>query len=282
MTGFHITVDQMFSQSHTKRVFRADHRLVSCYAWHYRNDPGFTLACEASLSKAERIRASALGAPGSRQAFIQRRAFKGWLLRTLGHGEWALHTPGAGWHKRSLPRGTQGQSVSVTSTDALAIMALANCERLGVDAEAPATDTDVRALAATLFTPEEHDSVQQASDNDARVLFHRLWRLKEAGLKYAGLGLAQDLNRFVFVGHGSGTLRVQSSSRTDQHVGMTTPAFFECRFMGLDLALALPATSGGAGRWQVARAIPQDPWRNGSTTNGRTASAGGRSPAPAG
>jgi len=282
MSGSPTTVDLAFSQLHAKQVFRADRQRVACYAWHYHNDPDFTLACEASLSKAERMRANALGAPGFRQAFIQRRAFKGWLLRTLGHGESVLHTSGAGWHRRSLQRDTQGQSVSVTSTDALAIVALANCERLGVDAEPPATDTDVRALAATLFTPEEHDSVQQASDNDARVLFHRLWRLKEAGLKYAGLGLAQDLNRFVFAGHGSGTLRVQSSSRPDQHVGMTTPAFFECRFMGLDLAVALPATSGGAGRWQVARAIPQDPWQNDSATSGRTASAGGRSPAPAG
>jgi len=282
MSGSSITVDRMFSQSHAKQVFRVDQRLVACYAWPYCDDADFTLACEASLSPAERIRANALGAPGSRPAFIQRRAFKGWLLRTLGHGESALHTPGAGWHRRSLQRDTQGQSVSVTSTDALAIVALANCERLGVDAEPPATDTDVRALAATLFTPEEHDSVQRASDNDARVLFHRLWRLKEAGLKYSGLGLAQDLNRFVFAGHGSGPLRVQSSSRLDQHISMTTPAFFECRFKGLDLALALPATSGGAGRWQVARAIPQDPWQNGSATSGRTASAKGRSPAPAG
>lgn len=282
MSGLPITVDQTFSQSHTKQVFWVDQRHVACYAWSYRDDPDFTLACEASLSKAERIRAGALGAPGSRQAFIQRRAFKGWLLRTSGHGEPALHTPGAGWHRRSPQRDTEGQSVSVTSTDALAIVALANCERLGVDAELPATDTDVRALAATLFTPEEHDSVQQASDNDARALFHRLWRLKEAGLKYAGLGLAQDLNRFVFAGQGSGTLQVQSSSRSDQQSGLTPPAFFECRFMGLDLALALPATSGGAGRWQVARAIPQAPWRNGSATSGRTTSAEGRSPAPAG
>ena len=282
MSGLPITIDQRFSQSHTEQVFWVDQRHVACYAWPYRYDPDFTLACEASLSKAERIRAKALGAPGSREAFIQRRAFKGWLLRTLGHGEPALRTPGAGWQTRSLRRGTQGQSVSVTSTDALAIVALANCERLGVDAEPPATDTDVRALAATLFTPEEHDSVQKACDNDARALFHRLWRLKEAGLKYAGLGLAQDLNRFVFAGQGSGTLQVQSSNRSDQQSGLTTPAFFECRFMGLDLALALPATSGGAGRWQVARAIPQDPWRNGSATSERTTSAGERSPAPAG
>lgn len=266
-------IHREFQSDCRAQCFQAGGTHIMVYAWLYRDDPEFTSACEVSLDAAEHYRASRLQAPGSRPAFVQRRAFLRWLHRDQSWD--ASEPPGPGAQPRENP-----QALSVTSTAAMALAAVGPVCALGIDAEPADHDTDIHALAGGLFAQSECLDLGKAAAGDAHRLFYRLWRLKEARLKYRGQGLAKDLNGAVFTVLADGGLGVARRPTPGVTMRGAIPGFFECQFSGVDLALTVPAKPGGAGLWRVAKAIPVDPYESNAANNVRKPFAQGKSPAP--
>ena len=114
-----------------------------------------------------------------------RAAVRAELLRLLGVTELDVDERGRPW--------LEGVSFSVSHSGSLGLIAIAEGDRrIGVDVEQVRHDTDVRALAARFFHPEEAEAI-----GDRRDAFFRCWTRKEAVVKALGLGLAHPLGSFV-------------------------------------------------------------------------------------
>lgn len=267
MTDPTASIQGAFLAHHQAQLFRAGTQQISLFAWPYSSDPDVIAGCKAMLRPSELRRANRLKAPSACATFVQRRAFVGWLVhqqeQTAGPQTLAPQPP-----TDPFPPGRRPpQHFSVTSTASHALVAIAQYPGIGVDIEAPDDTLDVRDLAHGLFSPGEEKSIVDAAPGQAAQLFYRLWRLKEAGLKYLGLGLSDGINRFQFLPDGQGDLRVVLSPQQRFCSDQPVPRFYECRFSGFDVALALPGQMGCEDPWRVAKAIPWVPDENGVTTD---------------
>ena len=227
----------------------AGYYAVDIYLWRYVDDRSFQRDCLAELSTQERQRAQELYAPGARSTFVQRRAYLGWLLReNFG----ATSGPTKSGLNHTHPTSDCGISVSSSGTHAIYAVG-SGIKRIGIDVEIADEKENIFAVADALFTDAETTALKQADPRTAADLFYRIWRLKEAALKFRGSGLAKGLNGTCFVPNSEGLITVYQKARRGLY-GSTAPAFFEGRFNNLDLALALPAMPGDEGLWQVAKA----------------------------
>ena len=243
----------------------AGYYAVDIYLWRYVDDRSFQRDCLAELSTQERQRAQELHAPGARSTFVQRRAYLGWLLReNFG----ATSGPTKSGLNHSHPTSDCGISVSSSGTHAIYAVG-SGIKRIGIDVEIADEKENIFAVADALFTDAETTALKQADPRTAADLFYRIWRLKEAALKYRNCGLAEGLNDTLFIPTPEGGIAVCENPKGSQRAS-TASAFFEGRFKGLDLALALPAMPGDAGLWQVAKATQRDQLQNVETKTAQT------------
>ncbi|CAH0159790.1 4'-phosphopantetheinyl transferase superfamily protein [Roseomonas sp. CECT 9278] len=146
------------------------------------------------LDEAERARAGRFVFARDRRAYVLAHA----LLR------FALASHGMRWDAR-IAADAQGKPrvdprdgllhVSLTHTDGLVAVAVAQDHEVGVDAEAAARDPDEAALRALALAPPEIAELDGAADRRQRLL--RLWVAKEAVAKAVGLGLALQIRQVV-------------------------------------------------------------------------------------
>lgn len=249
MTNRSAHLAKAFDAVGSRCMLQAGKHTVEIYVLRYVNDLSFQLDCETSLTGPERQRAQGLRASGAQSAFVQRRACLRWLRETAFGN---LSSPTAKANALELP--VNEYTISVSSSGPYAIFA-ASCSarRIGLDVEIPDETHNTSELAQELFSTFEAKALKEASPERANTMFYRIWRLKEAALKFHGCGLATGLNGTCFIPNSDGLITVYQKARRGLY-GSTAPAFFEGRFNNLDLALALPAMPGDEGLWQVAKA----------------------------
>ncbi len=88
---------------------------------------------------------------------------------------------------------------SSTSSESLAVIAVARGQSLGVDIEKMKAlpDEEIMRLLFNFFSKAEYAQIQCSDSPDLRQeQFFKLWTLKEAWLKATGQGLAQSLDSF--------------------------------------------------------------------------------------
>ena len=249
MTQSSANAAKFFDETGSRCTLQAGKYTVEVYALRYVHDLSFQLDCEATLTTPERQRAQELRAPGAQSAFIQRRACLQWL-RGTAFGGLSPHTTKA----KAVGSPANDQVISMSSSGAYAVFAASSSARqLGLDVEIPDAPYDTLRLAEELFSTLEIKALKEADPKTANALFYRIWRLKEAALKFHGCGLTQGLNSTRFIPNCAGHIIVCQKTRRGLH-GSTAPAFFEGRVNNVDLALALPAMPGDEGLWQVAKA----------------------------
>ena len=95
--------------------------------------------------------------------------------------------------------------VSLSHRNGMLLTGFSPAQAVGVDVEPDNPVMNVRQLAADHFSSDEAAAFPAVNDNDARVLFLRLWTAKEAVLKATGRGIADGLMRPDF-GRGLATL----------------------------------------------------------------------------
>ena len=86
-------------------------------------------------------------------------------------------------------------SVSLSYRDGMLLIGFSPAQAVGVDIERDDPALNVRQLAADHFSRDESAAFHALTDNDAQVLFLRLWTAKEAVLKATGRGIADGLIR---------------------------------------------------------------------------------------
>jgi len=171
---------------------------------------------ESFLSEAERARASRLLFPERSARFVASRAIQRDILsRYTGLDPAALvigqsaegkprleHPPGCGLH------------FNATNSAGLALYAVAEGRRVGVDLEVVRDDRDGQSIVEHRFSPIERGYYRDLPVAERASGFHRLWTLKEAYLKAVGTGLNRSLASFdVMPGPGS---RATVSSEREQ------------------------------------------------------------------
>lgn len=82
---------------------------------------------------------------------------------------------------------------SLSHSGSLALCAISPRE-VGCDIQKSASG--YQKIAGRFFTPEENAQLSHAAEEEAKILFDRMWVLKESFLKLTGQGLSLPLNRF--------------------------------------------------------------------------------------
>lgn len=150
-----------------------------------------------SLSSSERERHARLPSERRRREYLASR----WLLRhhlatELGAAPQALHIeypPGA------PPRSANTSRYLGLSHSESACVSLISDAPAGCDIERVRTRRfGPEKLARYCFHPDEVAALCAAAPTNQLADFHRLWTLKEAGLKARGLGLASGMTRPSF------------------------------------------------------------------------------------
>ncbi|MFJ6209512.1 4'-phosphopantetheinyl transferase family protein [Lysinibacillus sp. NPDC092081] len=76
-------------------------------------------------------------------------------------------------------------------------------------------------LAQHIFAPEEYQDLIVLSDRNQLDYFYKLWTLKEAYIKYCGVGLSLPLQSFFFKINGGG-IHLYSTNQLDSLYFLST------------------------------------------------------------
>jgi 4'-phosphopantetheinyl transferase len=153
------------------------------------------------LDEDERERAAAFRFEKDALAYAAAHALLRWSL-SLRYGcaprKWRFARDALG--KPSLAEPTTGSDLrfSLSHSDGLVAVALAEGFDIGVDAEAMKVRSDLAEVAHECFSATEQEQLARADVGFATDAerFHAFWTLKEALLKAKGLGLNQAPNAF--------------------------------------------------------------------------------------
>jgi len=156
--------------------------------------------CPSLLSKAERARADRFACAGDRMVYILSRAFR----RYCGVTALDSRVPFSKIVFEETPKGqpylsgAPGLGFSFSSCRLGILGAWSKTRSIGVDIEDNSKTLEAAVLARHYFTTSEAEAVVSACSDERRLLFYRLWCLKEAALKSIGEGLPYGLHQFAF------------------------------------------------------------------------------------
>ena len=161
--------------------------------------PADLLELRSILSPDERARADRFRAAGDRARFVAARgALRRILARYTGEQPEDLRFSYAAWGKPRLEPGAGAQRIefNVSHSGQLAVYAIAEGRRLGVDVEriVPVTGNDER-LSRSWLSEQELVELSAMDDSARTRRFYSLWTRKEAYLKARGEGLSLDPDR---------------------------------------------------------------------------------------
>ncbi len=100
---------------------------------------------------------------------------------------------------------------NLSHSDELAVLAISQQRRLGVDVEQWRRPRNYLALAEHFFAADESAWLRELADTEQATQFYRLWTLKEALLKAQGCGIANNLAQVCFAAQEN-TLRLHPSA----------------------------------------------------------------------
>jgi 4'-phosphopantetheinyl transferase len=98
--------------------------------------------------------------------------------------------------KPALARGADGLEFNVSHREDVAVIALTEGRRIGVDVEHLRKVEDAETLAARFFSSSEQESLRSVADSDRDEAFLACWTRKEAFVKALGEGLSLPLDSF--------------------------------------------------------------------------------------
>ena len=136
---------------------------------------------------------------------------------------------------------------SLAHSGALALVAVAVGQEVGVDVEAERPLPDVLRLARRVAAPHEREALAACDADEQRRAFFRLWVAKEAVLKARGTGLHADARQVLLSSLSEGAVGLRSAGAPGQWTLRTLDTF-----EGYHAALA----SGGAIRSVVRQTAP--------------------------
>jgi 4'-phosphopantetheinyl transferase len=167
-------------------------------------------AQQAWLSADERLRASRLRFEADRRRFVAARcALRGILSLYDGrHPEDIRFCYSRGWKPElETPAGPSSLRFNVSHSGTLALCAVANGRRIGVDVEHVCLPPSADAIVDRIFSPREREEYYGVPERQRPFVFFRVWTLKEAFVKAVGAGL----NRLL--GEPESVLDLQSRVR---------------------------------------------------------------------
>ena len=151
------------------------------------------------LDDAERDRAARFKFERDRRQYVAAHALKRLMLSataaaTVAPEAWTFTTASAG---KPHVHGGAGPHFNLSHSDGLVACGVSRLVELGVDVERLTEEVPLE-FAQGQFAQEEDRWLHSLPDAARASGFFRLWTLKEAYLKAAGLGLAQSLQDFAF------------------------------------------------------------------------------------
>lgn len=260
--------EALFADQLQRSTLIFDNQPVTFFAWPVRYEEKLTQRCLSVLSDGERSRAASLLQPEDRHRFAQRRALHRWLgdvYASEGAGKNDFftenHAVNPTLQERSLfsdqPQLSCGHpAISWTTTGHFCIAGVSRVASIGIDAEVPSQAIDFQAIAQAEFTIIESSLIAAKPRGEAQALFFRLWRLKEAGLKFYGRGLREGLACLSFQENQREELYLAHVPSAWEDPHQLYPRFFETTVFGFNLAVALPAAVADGRHCPIATATP--------------------------
>jgi 4'-phosphopantetheinyl transferase len=153
------------------------------------------------LDDDERKRADRFRFDADRNSYITAHALlRSMLSRQCGIAppEWRFRIEPGGKPEIDPAHGQPSLRFSLSHTHCMAACAVGRTHDLGVDVEVCRTAVPVVDLARKYFAPAEANLIADLPPPQQRVMFYRIWTLKEAYLKATGTGIAAPLDGFSF------------------------------------------------------------------------------------
>jgi 4'-phosphopantetheinyl transferase len=153
------------------------------------------VALLSGLTADERDRASRFRQARDRWLFVLGRA----LLRYGLRKRFGIEQPRLCLSANGKPRldPDHGAEFNLSHTRGYVACAFGQACDLGVDVERLDRIIDGDGIARAYFAPSERDLLDRTPESTREDVFLRLWTLKEAVVKAAGLGLSLELGRFA-------------------------------------------------------------------------------------
>jgi 4'-phosphopantetheinyl transferase len=169
------------------------------HVWIVGADAPLARAHFEILSADERDRAARFRFEIDRTRFLRRRAalrvilggYLGAPPAEVSYSENAFGKPGLGGN-----RADAGLSFNTSHSDALALIAVSRCRRLGIDIERLRPLVEAERIAASYFAAGEAAAFAALPAGDRVAGFYNAWTRKEAVVKALGGGLSIPLDSF--------------------------------------------------------------------------------------
>lgn len=155
------------------------------------------MGLSATLSPDERERADRFHLPELQEHWTIARGALRYILATYTQSDpRSLEFRVGPCGKPELARPPGDISFNLSHTGGLALLAVANSRRVGIDAEDVRSGIEVEEICRRFFAPAEADEILALSSETQLGAFFATWTRKEAFVKALGGGLSVPLDRF--------------------------------------------------------------------------------------